>query len=164
MALTPALWADVRRDLDAARANVENAAARAETLRDAAMPSDARLDREYAVGLMLHNGYGAMESALERLIRAIDGDLPAGASFHAEIIRRAAYPVAGVRPAMIGAQTAARLQKLRSFRHALRHAYDDFDYSRAAENVPVAVEAERAFRADIEAFTAALGNAPDLSL
>jgi hypothetical protein len=164
MAVTPALWADVRRDLHAARANVETAAARAETLRDAAMAPDARLDREYAVGLMLHNGYGAMESALERLIRAIDGDLPAGSSYHAEIIRRAAHPIAGVRPAMIGAQTAARLQKLRGFRHALRHAYDDFDYSRAAENVPVAIEAERALRTDIEAFAATVGAAPDAAL
>ena len=159
MAVTPARWADIRRDLDAARTNAANAATRADSLRESgdSMAADARLDREYAIGLMLHNAYGAMESALERLIRAMDGDLPVGGSFHSEIIRRAAAPIEGVRPAIIGARTAAQLQKLRGFRHALRHAYDSFDYSRAAENVPLAVEAEQALRADLEAFAAAVG-------
>lgn len=161
MAVTPALWADVRRDLDAARGNAASAAVRADTLADPAMApaltQDARIDREYAIGLMLHNAYGAMESALERLIRSVDGDLPVGGSFHSEIIRRATTPIDGVRPAIIGARTAAQLQKLRGFRHALRHAYDTYDYGRAAENVPVAVEAERALRADVEAFAATMG-------
>lgn len=89
MAANRALWADVLRDLDAARTNVRTALARADTLRtDAGLPEDVRIDREYAIGLMLHNGYGAMESALERLIQAIDGSLPAGSSYHTDGHRR----------------------------------------------------------------------------
>ncbi|WP_448204417.1 ribonuclease toxin HepT-like protein [Azospirillum sp. sgz302134] len=162
MAANPALWADVQRDLDAARTNVRTAAARAETLLAGdplpePLPDDVRMDREYAIGLMLHNGYGAMESALERLVQAVDGALPMGAAYHAELIRRAAAPIEGLRPAMLSPTTAARLQKLRGFRHALRHAYDGYDFARAAENVPIAVEAEAGFRADVTAFARAMG-------
>lgn len=162
MAANPALWADIRRDLDAARTNIRNAAMRADALHTGGpLPDDLRMDREYAIGLMLHNGYGAMECALERLVQAVDGGLPSGAAYHAELIRRAAAPVAGLRPAMITSETAGRLQKLRSFRRALRHAYDGYDYTRAAENVPVAVAVEDSFRADMTAFATSMGILPE---
>lgn len=162
MVANPALWADVQRDLDAARTNIRNAALRADALHAGGeLPDDLRLDREYAIGLMLHNGYGAMECALERLVQAVDGGLPNGAAYHAELIRRAAAPVAGLRPAMITPETASRLQKLRSFRYALRHAYDGYDYKRAAENVPVAVAVEDSFRTDMTDFARSMGILPE---
>ncbi|QCO02922.1 hypothetical protein [Azospirillum argentinense] len=162
MAANPALWADIQRDLDAARTNIRNAAMRADALQAGGeLSGDLRMDREYAIGLMLHNGYGAMECALERLVQAVDGGLPSGAAYHAELIRRAAAPVAGLRPAMITSETAGRLQKLRSFRHALRHAYDGYDYTRAAENVPVAVAVEDSFRTDMTAFATSMGILPE---
>lgn len=93
MAANPALWADIQRDLDAARTNIRNAAMRADALQAGGeLSGDLRMDREYAIGLMLHNGYGAMECALERLVQAVDGGLPSGAAYHAELIRRAAAP------------------------------------------------------------------------
>jgi hypothetical protein len=100
------------------------------------MDADVRLDREIAVGQMLHNCYGAIESALERLIAAVDGTLPTGSAYYADLLRRAATPVPGVRPAMIGGELAADLDRLRRFRHAFRHAYGDYDYARAATTTP----------------------------
>jgi hypothetical protein len=121
------------------------------------MPGDVRIDREYAIGAMLHNAYGAMESALERLIQAVDGDLPSGAAYHAELVRRAARAVNGVRPAIISRTTATELQRLRAFRHAFRHAYDGYDYARAAENVPLAERVTGRFRDEITRFATTIG-------
>jgi hypothetical protein len=48
MAANPALWADILRDIEAARTNVRDLAERARSLeeRGAAMPAEIRLDRE----------------------------------------------------------------------------------------------------------------------
>jgi hypothetical protein len=154
MAANPALWADVQRDLEAARKNAADLLARAEALeqRGAELPLDLRFDREIAIGAMLHNCFGAMESALERLIEAVDGSLPTGRNYHAELIRRAAAPVPEVRPAVISMALAGDLQQLRQYRHAFRHAYGDYDYARAAENVPIAARAVPGLATEIEEF------------
>ena len=90
---------------------------------------------------MLHNCYSAVERALERLIVAFDGGLPSGRNYHADLIERAAAPLVGVRPAVVSRRLAADLHRLRQFRHAFRNAYGDYDYTRAAENVPIAERA-----------------------
>jgi hypothetical protein len=151
----PALWADVERDIEIARRNAESLARRAESLerRGASMDPDVRLDRQIAVGQMLHNCYGGMESALERLVLAIDGSLPTGSAYHADLIRRATAPVPGVRSSIIGSELAADLDRLRRF----RHAYGDYDYARAAENVPIAVRAVAALIADLAGFAHLVG-------
>lgn len=154
MAANPALWADVQRDLELARKNAVGLVARAEALErhGAELPADLRTDRELAVGAMLHHCFGAMESSLERLIEAVDGSLPTGRNYHVELIRRAAAPVPGLRPAIISPTLAADLQQLRQYRHAFRHAYGDFDYARAAVNVPLADRATQLLASEIEAF------------
>ncbi|UEM06802.1 hypothetical protein JL101_030385 (plasmid) [Skermanella rosea] len=157
--MNPALWADIGRDLDAATRYAESAARRAASLESDSgdMDEDIREDREAAIGLLLHNCYGALESALERIIRAIDGALPNSSSFHSDLIRRAQVPVQGVRPAVISPETGRGLQKLRAFRHVFRHAYDGYDYSRAAENVSIAAATVPAFRQDVRDFEQAMG-------
>jgi hypothetical protein len=159
MAANPALWADIARDLDAAAENAAAAVRRDRSLADPEAVTDveARRDREVAIGVMLHNCYGALESALERLIQAMDGSLPVAPAYHSELVRRAAAPVPGLRPPMISPETASRLDRLRAFRHAFRHAYGGYDYSRAAENVQLAAGAVALFRRDIEVFAKAHG-------
>jgi hypothetical protein len=158
VAANPALWTDVLRDLAVARQNAADLAMRAETLerRGGRMEPDVRRDREIAVGSMLHNCYGAIEAALERLIVAVDGSLPSGRDYHAEVIRRAATPVPDVRPAMISDALAADLQRLRQFRHVFRYASTGYDYDRAAENVPVAVRAVDLVATELGTFASAI--------
>ena len=154
MAANPALWADVRRDLASARDSCSRAAARAKSLEDHgdAMDPDARFDRELAVGTLLHDCYTAMETTLERLIDAVDGDRPKGGEYHAQLIQRGATKIDGVRAAMITEATTRDLHALRSFRHAMRHAYGAFEYRRAAPNVAIATRAVPRFASEIEAF------------
>ena len=100
-----ALWADVAADLSVAVAEAGRAEAKAGT-RDSLDPA-AREDRDLAIGKHLHDAYCAVESALERLVLAIDRELPQGRRHHRDLLDRAARPLDGLRPAMIGAETRA---------------------------------------------------------
>jgi hypothetical protein len=134
------------------------AESRASSLLIDAMPEDTRFDRETTVAKLLHDCYGAMESAIERLVKDVDGAAPSsGANYHVELIRRAATEFEGVRPAMISAEMASDLQILRAFQHVVRHAYSDFDYQRAAPNVSVAARAVTRLSQEITAFAEAMG-------
>lgn len=154
MAGNPALWADVERDLGEAEKSCAGAVMRAESLeRGAIMDPEVRLDRELAVGTMLHAVYCNLERALERLVRRYDEDLPQGRDYHAELVERAAHDVAGVRPAMISRATALDLHALRSFRHVVRNNYGGtFAYERAVPNVNASVRAVASLRAELTSF------------
>jgi hypothetical protein len=135
------------------------AASRAESLADEAnpLPDDVRFDREIVVGKMLHDCYQAIESAIERLVIAIDEERPVGGSYHSELLRRAATTIDGLRPAIISRALEQDLQALRSFHHVVRHAYGDYDYVRTVPNVDVATRAVKSALTQIEAFAKAMG-------
>ena len=54
-------------------------------------------------------------------------------------------------------ELARDLQQLRRFRHAFRHAYGDYSYERAAENVAVAARATAALAARLRHFAELTG-------
>jgi hypothetical protein len=86
----------------------------------------------------------------------VDGALPTSPSYHFDLIRRAQVAIEGIRPALISTSTAQGLQKLRAFRHVFRHAYDGYDYDRAAENVSIAEKTVPAFCKEIRDFGQAM--------
>jgi hypothetical protein len=139
-------------------AEAERAAQKHATL--TILPPAQREDREFAIGKHLHDAYSAAEKAIERLVEMVDGTLPAGRSFHRDLIRRAARPVEGLRAAMIGPETEEALLRLVAYRHAFRHVYGGFDYALAAPNVPLAAAALPRLRGDLLAFASGLGLAP----
>ncbi len=149
-----ALWSDVLRDITQAENAFGRAIVRGNILaeRGSEMPEMDREDREIAVGKQLHDGFCAMESVLERLVRAIDGNLPSGQDTHAQLIDRAANQISGLRPAMISKETAADMHLLRAFRHVMRHSYGDYDYGRAAPNLEVAGKTIKSFKREIDEF------------
>jgi hypothetical protein len=156
--VTPPSWIDVAADLDAALKQASLAQSRAGRL--AGRLDDDRSAHEIAIGKHLHDAYTAAEKAIERLVELVDGDIPRGRSFHRDLIRRAAMPVPGGRPAVISDEMAAGLEELLGFRHVFRHAYGSFDYARAAPNVPLAASLIPRLRNEIAAFAAGLGLAP----
>jgi hypothetical protein len=159
MASGQAIWADVRRNLEAALKASDLAAARADSLADDdhPLPEDVRFDREIVVGKMVHDCYQAIETAIERMVIAIDQERPVGDRYHFEMLRRAATVVEGLRPAIITKSLEQDLHALRSFHHVVRHAYGDFDYVRAAPNVEIAVRAARSALTEVTAFAQAMG-------
>ena len=79
----------------------------------------------------LHHAYGALESALTRIARAIDDGLPEVPEWHQALLHVMSLPIESVRPAVLASETYALLQRLLGFRHFFRHAYAiEFDGAR----------------------------------
>lgn len=76
-----------------------------------------------SVAFNLHGFYSGVERLLELIARGLDGGVPSGDNWHRELIRQLVGPVPGVRPAVIGPETAAALNELRRFRHVARNVY-----------------------------------------
>lgn len=75
------------------------------------------------VAVALHHAYGAVEAALARVARALEGSLPQGADWHQQLLHTMTLEIPSVRPRVLSPETAADLRKLLAFRHFFRHAY-----------------------------------------
>jgi hypothetical protein len=71
----------------------------------------------------LHHGYGAIESALERVARSVEGGLPMGRDWHVALLESMALDIEGVRPRVLSPESLRLLRTLLAFRHFFRHAY-----------------------------------------
>lgn len=86
----------------------------------------SRLDeRPWAshAAVALHGWYTALESALERVVRTLDGDVPRGERWHRDLLSQVTVEVQGVRPAVLPRALLPELLELLGFRHFFRHAY-----------------------------------------
>jgi hypothetical protein len=90
----------------------------------------ARLDLSRAdpgalaqVAVALHHGYGAIESALERVARSIEGSLPSGRDWHVALLENMSLEIEGIRPRVLSDESLRLLRGLLAFRHFFRHAY-----------------------------------------
>jgi hypothetical protein len=110
------LRAEIASDLHVFRSKVDELA----RLPDLACAERGTL-AEAAVAL--HHAYGAIESALARIARAIDDGVPEGPEWHHAILHVMSLAIEGVRPAVLSAPTHKHLQRLLGFRHFFRHAY-----------------------------------------
>lgn len=80
--------------------------------------------RGLALAFEIERYYTAAEAVLVRVLRAVDGDVPAGPGCHQEILRAACVPVARVRPAIVSKEVTDDLGELLKFRHLARHGYE----------------------------------------
>jgi hypothetical protein len=110
------LRAEVRSDLEAFSARSEELA----RLGAAAASTPAELAQ---IAVALHHGYGAIEAALVRVMRAIEGSVPEGPDWHQRVLKLAANDLEGVRPALLSPAVVPGLMRLLAFRHFFRHAY-----------------------------------------
>jgi hypothetical protein len=75
------------------------------------------------VAVNLHGHYTALETLLERVARLLDEEVPAGPSWHQELIAQMSIELRALRPAVIPAAIVPELHELRRFRHFFRNAY-----------------------------------------
>jgi predicted nucleotidyltransferase len=155
----PALWADIQRDLAAAREAARGALEAAEGVPTTTEPLP-RAGLEALAGKRTHDAYCALETAFERLALAFDGGVPRTARWHAALLDLMGEERPRVRPAVLSEATRADLRRLVSFRHAYRHVYEGYDFARAEELLPVVARAVPAAAAEVEAFCRAQGIAP----
>ena len=80
--------------------------------------------RALALAFQLERFFTAVGALLTRALRTLDGDVPAGADWHQELLRASAVPVVGLRPALIPNEALPLLRELLGFRHFARHGYD----------------------------------------
>jgi hypothetical protein len=71
----------------------------------------------------VHGWYSALEAALERIVRTLDGDVPRGDRWHRELLSQATVEVPDVRPPVLPRELLPELLELLAFRHFFRHAY-----------------------------------------
>lgn len=71
----------------------------------------------------LHHAYGAIEAALARVARVLEGSVPTGLDWHQQLLHTMTLEIPSVRPAVLASGTADRLRRLPAFRHFFRHAY-----------------------------------------
>lgn len=121
------LVSEIRRDLEA----LEGAHTRVVGELGRVPPGGPSQPQLAFFALHLDRAYSASEAAFLRIARSIDRDAPGGPGWHASLLRQMLEPVPGLRPAVLRAGTAARLEELLRFRHFLRHAYNvDLDWAR----------------------------------
>ena len=80
--------------------------------------------RGLALAFEVERYYTAVETLLTRVLRTIDGDVPAGAGWHQEVLRGASVALEGVRPALVPPEIVADMRELLKFRHLARHGYE----------------------------------------
>lgn len=71
----------------------------------------------------LHGYYTALETLCERVARQLDEEVPAGPTWHADLLSQMQIEVPGLRPPVLPASVLADLHELRKFRHFFRNAY-----------------------------------------
>ena len=104
-------------DLDRTVQRALHAWERAES---AVVDQDAYLD---SVALNLHSFYSGLERLFELVARHVDGTLPAGGTWHRDLLRIMSREAVDVRPAVIDADAASDLDEFRRFRHLVRNVY-----------------------------------------
>jgi len=76
-----------------------------------------------AVGSILHDFYSGVESLFEKVALVLNGGLPEGERWRAQLLRDMALDLERVRPPVISASLRQRLDEYRRFRHVFRHIY-----------------------------------------
>jgi hypothetical protein len=76
-----------------------------------------------ASALNLHSFYTGLEQCFETIARELDGIVPSGRNWQAELLGQMASEVVGVRPPVLSAPTRVCLEDYRAFRHVVRNVY-----------------------------------------
>lgn len=78
----------------------------------------------YAVALSLQHFYTSLETAFKRVVKELDGGVPTGDDWHKQLLDQVILDIEDVRPALISAEIKDKLDRLRRFRHIVRHGYE----------------------------------------
>ena len=71
----------------------------------------------------LHHAYGALEAALARVARTLEGSVPQGPDWHQRLLHSMTLEIPSVRSAVLSDASAKGLRRLLAFRQFFRHAY-----------------------------------------
>jgi hypothetical protein len=105
------------------------------------------------VAVALHRWFTGLETAVERVARAIDQRLPSGEGWHRALLSQGTAEVPGVRPAVLPRTLYLDLVDLLECRHFLRQACQiDLDAGRLRDNVDRVLRVAPAVSEALDAF------------
>ncbi len=74
--------------------------------------------------LKIQQFYTALEGLFKQISKAFENHIENMSQFHKEILPRMSLDIPKIRPAVLSSQSCVFLNKIRSFRHFIWHAYD----------------------------------------
>jgi hypothetical protein len=81
-------------------------------------------DKPYVFALKTQQMYTAIEDLLKSTAKSFENHIDEDSGYHIELLRRMSTDVPRTRPAVLSDNSYKVLDKLRSFRHFIRHAYN----------------------------------------
>lgn len=105
------------------------------------------------IGSILHDYYTALEKIFEVVAGKIDRSVPAGETWHKELLEQMSLEIPGLRPALLAPATAAQLDPYRGFRHVFRNVYGfNLSPARVLELLRALPAAAQALHGDLDCF------------
>lgn len=81
-------------------------------------------DKQFFFAMKSQQFYTAIEDLFKQIAKSFENHIDNMGSFHKEILNRMNTQIPSIRPQVITDSTLGFLDKLRAFRHFIRHAYD----------------------------------------
>jgi len=81
-------------------------------------------ENQYVFALKSQQLYTAMEDLLKSIAGTFENNISDFSRYHLELLKVMSSDIPGIRPALLNDQSYSILDRLRSFRHFIRHGYD----------------------------------------
>lgn len=81
-------------------------------------------DKQFLFAMRAQQFYTAIEDLFKQIAKSFENHIDNMSNFHRELLVRMNTDVPKIRPAVISDQSLMLLDKVRAFRHFIRHAYD----------------------------------------
>ncbi len=96
-----------------------------EKLKNEITPLDLAIwENGYVFAMKAQQLFTALEDLFKQIAKSFENHIEDLGNFHRELLVRMNTEIPGIRPAVIQQRTFIFLDKLRAFRHFIRHAYD----------------------------------------
>jgi hypothetical protein len=81
-------------------------------------------DKRFLFAIRVQQFYTALEDLFKQIAKSFENHIENMSSFHKELLSRMNTEVPKIRPAVLSHQSLLLLDRVRAFRHFIRHAYD----------------------------------------
>jgi HepT-like protein len=106
---------------------------------------------------ILHDFYTGLEHMFEAIAPELNGGLPAGPSWHRNLLENMSLEIPGVRPPLLRRETAHALEEFLRFRHLFRNMYGfELEWPRLKSLLKALPAAWNAVETDLDRFLAFL--------
>lgn len=81
-------------------------------------------EKRFLFAMRMQQFYTALEDLLKQIAKSFENHIDSMSNFHKELLIRMNTEIPQIRPVVISHESFLFLDKLRAFRHFIRHAYD----------------------------------------